>query len=468
MPWPSLAFSAMASKIAYHYQLDNCLDWIIKNGFNRIILQFKQSDIGDSVEVLTQLGETYRTRTNQQAPLDLYVTQSNTCCVDLIVTQHVSNVDAIIHFGRVCLSKPHLVNQDREPPVLFAFTRPIQEPENFDSNVEKIIDHIQSIVAVNSNCPICLLYDTDLIDYAQNISDALRAKALENSVEVAKLIVPSNWTTTASDSLVCDRSNHQMGHFGLSKSVDSYKSAVYLGVNSTNNLVLQMPSNAWKIDCLAEFAIEQLNVTRVLNKRMALVDRLRDDEELKFGVIITNPLPDIGEIVTRLTSCARARRHILYFITMIQTIDECKIGNFDLCDAFVVINNCTCSTILESLYFNRPIISDLEFKLACGFEAVYGRVLWPKSDAHPFEEDLINKRKVSDISLALVHDRNELLERCSTARVNLWSGLDFKTPERCESGGDGHEGLSIEEGLNGIASTYVSEPLKKSTRDDEQ
>jgi diphthamide biosynthesis enzyme Dph1/Dph2-like protein len=452
------------TRVSYYYQLDECLEWIRKNSYRRVILQFKPENLEDSTPVVSYLKETYATQNKQLEAtaiqsLDLYVTQSNTCCVDLIVTQHVSDVDAIIHFGKVCLSKPHIVNQETDKPVLFALTRVRHEPELFQSNLEKINDHIESLVKVNSDCPICIVYDTNLIDYAQAICDILRDKVHDKSIEVSQLILPSPvWYTTAGESLVTDKISYSLGQYNLSRPVDEYKSAIFLGAKPAIDLTLQLPSNLWKIDCLQEVNFEKVNVSRVLNKRMALVNRIRDDEELKFGVIITNPLPDISELVEKLGNYARSRKHVLYFITMIQTIDECKIGNFDLCDAFVVVNSCTCSTILESLYFNRPIISVIEFKLACGYEGVYGRVLWPSSDRHLLEVDLINKRKVSDVSLALIHSRNELLERCSNARANMWSGLDYKSTSDTND-------CTIQEGLHGIASTYISEPLKKSTGD---
>uniref|UniRef100_A0A6G1SL82 Diphthamide biosynthesis protein 2 n=1 Tax=Aceria tosichella TaxID=561515 RepID=A0A6G1SL82_9ACAR len=460
----------MSKSIEYIYQLDKCLDWIIKNNYTRVVLQFNSEDLKDTSKVVSYLEEAYKAPRNQKEisnttkSLDLYVTQANTCCVDLIVTQHVSNVDAIIHFGQVCLSKPHLAHQEQDNPVLFVLTHSRQESTIFNSNLEKIINHIESLAGANSHRPICLLYDAHLVDYAQAINDLLHDKKLDDCVEIAKLIIPTpNWSTTAHQSLTTEQPDNPIGQHSLSKSIDCYKSAICLSAKPAINLILQLPSNVWKIDCYTDAVIEKLDVSRILNKRIALVNRLRDDEELRFGVIITNPLPNISELVTRLGNYAKARKHILYFVSMIQTIDECKIGNFDLCDAFVVVNSCTCSTILESLYFNRPIITELEFKLACGFEAVYGRVLWPSSDSHLSEQDLINKRKVSDVSLALIHSRNELLERCSSARTNLWSGLDYKKEDNVDECSVGVEDLAIEEGLHGIASTYRSEPLKKSS-----
>ena len=442
-----------------------CLDWIQANNFRRVLIQFKQDHLDDSVAVSNFLKSSGHAVDSQ--PLEVYVTKSNTCCVDLLVTQHVSNIDGIIHVGNVCVAKPELRCDQINKPVLFVFGRPKLSSEQHEARCRLILREIRAISeACADNTRICLFYDANMISFATNLETIIQNSDLKERVDVANLHNPlANWTTTADymhKFVQCKNDDNKLGYFALTRPVGDYDCAIYLGENLSIQLSLTGPRNLSRIHQQDDsFQVEKINVSRVLNRRIALVDRLKDNEELKIGVIITNPLPDIDRYMAELESIAKARRHILYFISMIQTTDEYKMGNFDLCDAFVVINSCFCSTILESLVFNRPILTALEFKLACGFEARYGGVLWPGFSSHQSEEDLINKRKVSDISLALVHTRNELLERCSLARVNKWSGLDFKATLDPEKDGAGSESLDIEEGLTGIASSYSSEPVKR-------
>lgn len=460
------------------FQLDECLDWIIENKFRRIVVQLKKEDLKRSADISTYLQDKFLRRNPYQEDaidkkdeeLDVYVTQANTCCVDLLVTQHISNLDAIIHLGKVCLSKPQLKNiQQVAKPVLFDFTHPRVSKDLFQKNLNTIFQEIDSLTKSDANCKMCVLYDTDMIDYVRELQVKLdEAHLTRDSVEIAKLRCPdSNWQTTKNNrSFFITGSNVEIFHnFVLARNSNDYNCAIYIGDRLSTAIILSGPSKLIKFTCKDSVSREEVNVSKVLNKRMALVGRLKDQDELKIGVIITNPLPNMDEIAPRLRSYSEKRKHTLYFITMVQTIDECKIGNFDLCDAFIVVNACTCSTILESLVFNRPIISEIEFKLACGLEAEYGRVLWPGSSDHLSIDDEINKRKVSDVSLALVHTRNELLERCSQARLNKWSGLEYKASVGDSSSGDGtnntKENLTVEEGLTGIASSYMSEPLKK-------
>lgn len=451
------------------FQLDQCLDWIIDNNYRRIVIQLKLEDLKHSTDISTYLTEKIQERglanSNSFYKLDIYITKSNTCCVDLLVTQHISNLDAIIHFGKVCLSKPHLDNKHDQTPILFVFKSQSILDKEFPNKSSIIVDEIKNILKLKPSSRICLLYDTSLIDYAHGLENVLRSENLSESVHIAQLLFPTNdWHTIPKYLVKINKTQDQdvihFGHYLLRRAITDYTCAIYLGDRLSIQLALSGPSELYKINCYDDMSLERINTSKLLSRRIALVDRLKDEEELNIGVIITNPLPEIGTIINELEEYSKPRKHTLYFISMIQTIDECKIGNFDLCDAFIVINSCTCSTILESLVFNRPILTKLEYKLACGFEAEYGRVVWPGSSSHLSLDDMFNKRKVSDVSVALIHTRNELLERCSQARANKWSGLEYKASDG-SSYGEGSESLAVEEGLKGIASSYVSEPLTK-------
>lgn len=446
--------------IEEYYNLDSCIDWLIANNYRRVVLQLKLPDLKHSTRLIKFLQEKHTLKSGDLNDLlDIYITQSSTCCLDLLVTQHVSNLDAIIHLGQVCLSKPEIANPIHKP-ILFSFGNPSTCRTNFNQNLATVEEEIDKLRSDFSG-RICVLYDTSCIDYANMLENLLTEKGIKQFVDVAKLNCPdsSSFTLQQHESKLIknNQSLHSFGNHLLPRPMREYNSVVYIGSCPSISLTLECPSKFIRISFDSDVIVERVNTSRLLNRRMALVERLKDEEELKFGVIITNPLPDISSAIARLENYSKHRKHTLYFISMIQTIDECKIGNFDLCDAFIVINSCCCSTILESLVYNRPIINELEFKLVCGLEAEYGRVLWPGSSSHLSVEDLINKRKVSDVSLALIHTRNELLERCSQSRANKWSGLEYKPSSSNEDG----ESLAITDGLKGIASSYLSEPLEK-------
>lgn len=455
--------------IQSEFDLDECIDWILNNKFKRVVVQLNATQIKYSVQIadyIQQNGLKKAQNIVDCEPFEIYITKSHTCCVDLIVTQHVSNLDAVIHFGKVCLSKPVIKNRDNELPIMFVFdNKPVQE-DKFPDIIRLLVDKIDEIKHANDESHFCVLYDVNNIACANQLQEYFTSKYPDkNLIEFANLFSPSDsWYTSQRFSHRLIKSStkygHQFGQYLLKHPPGYYTHAIYIGERPSINTCLSFPGCLLILKIETNLSIEAINKSKILNRRIALIERLKDEEELKIGVIITNPLPDIASTIERLESYSKSRKHTLYFITMIQTIDECKIGNFDLCDAFLVINSCTCSSILESLTFNRPILSELEFKLACGFGVEYGGVKWPGTSQHLSEGDLLNRRRVSDVTMALIHTRNELLERCSQARANKWSGLSYGKA-LIGSDGDDHEDLTVGKGLKGIASSYASEPLKK-------
>lgn len=437
------------------FHLQECLSYIFSNNHKRVVLQVKREDLKYTQLIVDYLNS--HTNEINQNSVEFYVTQSKTCCLDLLVTQHVSNIDGIIHFGDLCMSEPQVNRSQLDIPVLCVFKNRKVE-KNYNKLLSFIENHIESLLTEDINQKICILYDPNCINFAQDIADVDR---FNGRVDVAKLVCPNLlWQ-------VCDQHKNyfstkldpgkQLEYYLLPNEPSQYDCAIYLGKCPQIQLQLSGLKKFARIPCQNEAITDIVDVARLLRKRIALVDRIRDNDEMKIGVIITNPLPNLNKMMRHLENAAILKKHILYFISMIQTIDDCMIGNFDLCDAFVVINSCSCSTIVESLHFNRPILTATEFQLACGLETIYGGVTWPGRELDTPDlsrgDDLLNKRRASDVSIALIHTKNELLERCNRARLNRWSGLDYDTNIVEKS-------LNIDEGLKGIASTYTSEPLK--------
>lgn len=450
------------------FQIEDCGKFILNKQLKKVVLELKNDDLKYSVEIIDHIKDQVKScsqsTSKSESLLEIYVARSNTCSPDLMVTQHVTGVDSIIHFGNLCLSQPEVVESQLKLPILCVFTRKIVYKKVFDDNFRQLKSYLEDLTSDSKPNSTCILYDTSLIDYVKSLTDE---KALSGRVDVAKLISPNiNWETTPHhNSLFVKQLDGKIirsyGHFGLLKAIENYRCIVYLGTCPQLGLILSGPSKFIKIDCYEQFEVTEIGVQKLLRRRLATIERIKDYEEMKIGVIVTNPLPNVRAVMERLEISAKQRKHSLYFISMIQTIDECKIGNFDLCDAFIVINSCHCSTILESLSFNRPIITEKEFHLACGMETTYGGVLWEGFSSSSASnlltgQDLINKRRVSDVSIALNQTRNELLERCNQASANRWFGLEYNTTA------EGEESLDIEEGLKGIASSYSSEPLKPS------
>ena len=77
--------------------------------------------------------------------MNRFFSRSSSCCVDEVAAQHY-NADAIIHFGRSCLSQPCKM------PALFVFGRqPI--------DIGHCTEQVQLLVQDTTTC-LMLLYDT--------------------------------------------------------------------------------------------------------------------------------------------------------------------------------------------------------------------------------------------------------------------------------------------------------------------
>nr|XP_022899702.1 2-(3-amino-3-carboxypropyl)histidine synthase subunit 2 [Onthophagus taurus] len=85
--------------IPEYYELTTVVDFIAKNSFKTVCLQFPDYMLEDSYEIAQYL--------NKNLQNDVYIMADSSyesCCVDYITAQHI-NADAIIHFGPRCSSE---------------------------------------------------------------------------------------------------------------------------------------------------------------------------------------------------------------------------------------------------------------------------------------------------------------------------------------------------------------------------
>eukprot|EP00729_Bicosta_minor_P006355 gene6355-327_t len=96
-------------QIAEVYEIDRCVEYILKHGHSKVALQFPDSLLGDSIAVAEALIAGCK-----QHVFVLADTVYGSCCVDEVAAEHAA-ADMIIHFGISCLS------QASRTPVLFVF-----------------------------------------------------------------------------------------------------------------------------------------------------------------------------------------------------------------------------------------------------------------------------------------------------------------------------------------------------------
>lgn len=278
-----------------------------------------------------------------------------------------------------------------------------------------------------------ILYDVDSIFLLQQLM--LDEDISWSSFTIAKLNCGrSDWEFTAFASSFIEagfEQSSQLGHFLLPEKASSFTKTFYLGALKSIILKLNCPS-------LTEIDISKQKMTawcndKELRKRVAQIEKLRHPSCQRIGIIVTNPLPDLDGYLSRSKQLARQMGKKSYVISMVQTMDEYKLGNFPEVEAFVILNSCFCSTVLESLDTHLPLLNWIEYEIACGVQHSYGCVDW--------KYDTPKQVEASD-------EQRQLIE-ADILKKDTWFGLVVDAGKQ--------EPSKIKEGQSGIASQYTHE-----------
>jgi len=177
------------------------------------------------------------------------------------------------------------------------------------------------------------------------------------------------------------------------------------------------------------------------SQRVALIEKFKQKSCRLVGLVFTNPLPKVNELCSQSKTFAKKLKKKIYFISLVQTIDEYKLGNFADLNAFVVVNSCFCSSALNSIDFCLPVLNWEELEIAAGVKRYYGGVLWNESpDIQLSDSDESEENQLC----------NQLIET-KVFETNKWFGLEVNAGS--------NEPSIIKSGQKGIASGYENENL---------
>lgn len=407
------------------YEIDQCARWIVDNKFNNVALQVEKSFFKD----VTRLKKSLQDACEPES-VKFFVIISDSCSVDYISPLHLGleAVDSIIRFGRTCLapfesSLPTL-------PVLFIFGNHIELSES-----EFVVDAVCSKIS-EDDCGNLILFDTNYLSLVRNLKKEL------GRCEVGKLITYSHdWHF--SDHIknsIHDDINGQcgyLGHFKCEKQPEEYSKIFYIG--STRNLNLRLLGTIF-IDPNTRI-ISESSKARELTKRVSLIEKLRKKKSVSIGFIFTNSFPSLDEYLDKIHEI-KLKKHKIFKILLFHSTDACKLGNFSYLDAFVLINSCNCTSLLDSLELHIPILTYSEYLILCGIKTSYGGVIWN-------QEPVMDEENNSDEDELVSGPENQLIENQSIEKPS-WFGLEVNPAFQ--------PGFSITEGQRGTASHYFHEP----------
>lgn len=502
---PSLALEDM-------YEINRCVAWVRKGGYQKVCLQFPDELLGDAAAVaqalMGQLG---------QVVYILGDTTYGSCCVDEVAAEHVGS-DAVIHFGNTCLSPSQRL------PVLYIPTR-------LPVDVSRVAGQLKEALMERKDAghPLVLLYDTrchyaadELFSELQSSFPSLVLSTLEGlwhheqkSADCCNVLEDcmGNSTCACNESESCETSkcNDPRETNGPSDSLKSSESGqrevkfngrrvsipdgadikdssfIYVGPRgpTLDCLLLRFPENTFHHVPPSDGAVETLSGMQSLIRRSIKLEMIRDAEII--GILVgTLGVARYREAITRLKTIIKTAGKRSYTF-VVGKPNEPKLANISEVDVFVYVA-CPETTIVDRgsdpvVYRKLVAPWEVEVALVAGrewsmtFEPDFSALL--PGGAHHVEVSEVPREEEASVSLITNRTqalgvRNSPIEEGTAGPVVVqegkvlatihvggggqvlggrsWAGLDPSLPPPAL-------GTAVVEGRKGIAAEYQDETL---------
>lgn len=303
----------------------SCCDWVNKNNFTKICLQFPDDYLPYSTKISDELKTTCTAK--------FYILADTTygsCCVDEIAAAHVE-AEGLIHFGNACQSKASRL------PVLYIFP-------NFDFDVELFLNSISNLKLENDSQRLIIYFDAGyqyIVDRNSNdITEGLNDK-LKHTVELRKY--PSPETLQDNENDIC----------------------IFVGLDNQAffNISMSVKAKKWYIYNPTAQTLKETNplTTSWIRRRYFYIEKCKDAQTIGL-IVATLTAEGYLDIVKRMQEMARAsgkRTHII----SVGRINPAKLANFMEIDCFILIG-CPFNNMYTSRDYFKPIVSVFEAEMA--------------------------------------------------------------------------------------------------------
>ncbi|XP_012216366.1 2-(3-amino-3-carboxypropyl)histidine synthase subunit 2 [Linepithema humile] len=440
------------------YDVKKCAQWIQTNTLKQVCLQFPDSLLPDSIDVVLRL--------EKDVGQKVYIlgdTTCGSCCVDEIAAQHV-NADGIIHFGHACL------NPTTRLPVLHILPKNQFDATELSNEFERVFP--------DCTRKILFFYDVEYAHKIEHIYNVL--KPIYKHLVLSKLNCTSNveYTDikTSSAPIVLGR------HYTLENgyNIQDYE-GFFLGEEGKTLVLLAMgiPVKRWY--CFTNNKINEFEAlnTPWLKRRRFLIETLKDAHVV--GIVVATL--GIKEYLTAINTVKKTLKQMnkKSYILNVGKINPAKLANFPEIDTFVVIA-CPENEVFDSRDFLKPMLTPYEVELAfnsarefCPQYFMDFRQILPGGTHYVDFKPSMD----SDVSLITSNVRNYKDDLC-TDQMNA---LTIRTPGVVAIGKAGAQYLQnrswkgveqrlgedpvqpAEIGRTGLAWEYVNEPLKADKHD---
>ncbi|CAF9915427.1 Diphthamide biosynthesis protein 2 [Imshaugia aleurites] len=375
---PAVSASDSSSKLLDEqlyvtYEIERTIDEIRKERYSRVALQFPDTMLPDAPRVFEALSEGLdptlspdrrRARpTNSDQDLNgveelsmtskklhavrFYIladTSYGACCVDEIAAQHI-NADAVVHYGRACLSPTARI------PVIHIFT--VQQFQDQSSLIRDFEEFY-----VDPQAKVILMADVTYQDHLGKITAILQSHGYTNLYMTDIMHDPSSPlpNRTVPDEVKADPAKlktWQLFHISdppesLLLTLASRLASIRIYPASTTD------GERYRKPFLA-------STSRALNRRYALLTSVSTASV--FGILVnTLSVRDYLHIVEHVKYQIQAAGKKSYTF-VVGKVNAAKVANFSEIGAWIVIG-CWESSLIDSKDFWKPVLTPFELELA--------------------------------------------------------------------------------------------------------
>lgn len=440
------------------FDLDEAVAWIKTSAFRCVALELPVYLLKYSFEISRYLNihvnsqvntdtnsdvtnDTNSDVTPDQPRTEFYTVVLNCCSVDYVSPRHLAGLaDAVIRFGRCCLTS--LPKGIVEYPVLFMFENDFLEPQSSQFIADYLKNELKQDADSMANVDTLVIADTNcLAPLLKAAGESLRNVSLAKFIKfTSKWTIPDRLKAYFVDEPSKPTSTRFYNYL-LDRDLSQFKRLLFVGDRIPNSLKVLSLLEVVHLNPTDRTAT-RIATGKELMKRCSLVERAKKLE--KFGVVFSHSYPDVSPLIDEIKQLAARRKKQINFITLVQTTDQFKLGNFPALESLVLVNCCYCSFLIDTISLHIPLISYAEFQIACGRRLEYGQVQW-NEDVED-EEDTAEDPEESNNQL-LLDDRNTALVE-SYFKADRWFGLQVNAGQ--DEIGD------LKQGMKGIAMGYAN------------
>lgn len=356
------------------YEIERTIAEIRKENFTRVALQFPDIMLPDAPRVFEALSkglDPSASSSNQQTvqatdpnglvdgmeklgttaeklrAVRLYIladTSYGACCVDEIAAEHI-NADAVVHYGRACLSPTARI------PVIHIFT--VRQLQGQSCLIQDFEDYY-----VNHQARVIIMADVTYQHHLERIAAVLQSRGYSNLYMTEIMHDPSSPlpNRTIPNDVKADPA--KLKDWQLFHISDPPESLLLILASRLASIRIHP---AYTTDDERYHEPFLASTSRVLNRRYALLTSVSTASI--FGILInTLSVKNYLHIVEHVKSQIQAAGKKSYTF-VVGKVNAAKVANFSEIGAWVVIG-CWESSLIDSKDFWKPVLTPFELELA--------------------------------------------------------------------------------------------------------